>query len=424
VDAMASKPLVVDNGTGFVKCGFAGDNFPAAIFPRSCLLCRRASGCARACFPLAPAPGVHAPAVHCGFSKCWSVQLLPCAHTRHTCLDVRSMVGRPVLRFEEKIKGKQIKDIMVGDEAEEMRNMLEISYPVDKGIVQNWSDMEHLWDYTFLRMGVTPDDMKTRRILLTEPPLNPKQNREKLLQVMFDKYEFEGVNISVQAVLTLYAQGLMTGVVVDSGDGVTHIIPVWEGVSLPHLTRRMNMAGRNITDYMIKLLLHRGYAFNRSADFDTVRQIKESLAYVAFDAKAEQKLAEETTVLMRNYTLPDGRVISLGQERFMCAEALFQPQLLDKDGHGVGEELFNVIQAADMDLRPDFYKHIVLSGGTTMLPGLPSRLEKEVRNLHKKHVLGGKEPEKGKELKLRIEDPPRRKHMVMRLRESACALSS
>ena len=304
-------------------------------------------------------------------------------------------------------------DSGVGEEAEEMRNMLEISYPVDKGIVQNWSDMEHLWDYTFSRMGVGKEEMTSRRILLTEPPLNPKQNREKLLQVMFDKYEFEGVNISVQAVLTLYAQGLMTGVVVDSGDGVTHIIPVWEGVSLPHLTRRMNMAGRNITDYMIKLLLHRGYAFNRSADFDTVRQIKESLAYVAFDAKAEQKLAEETTVLMRNYTLPDGRVISIGQERFMCAEALFQPQLLDMDGYGVGEELFNVIQAADMDLRADFYKHIVLSGGTTMLPGLPSRLEKEVRKLHQKHVLGGKEPEKGKELKLRIEDPPRRKHMVM-----------
>jgi actin-related protein 2 len=123
------------------------------------------------------------------------------------------MIGRPVLRFEEKIKGKELKDIMVGDEAEEMRNMLEISYPVDKGIVQNWSDMEHLWDYTFSRMGVGAEDMKKRRILLTEPPLNPKSNREKLLQVMFDKYEFEGVNISVQAVLTLYAQGLMTGVV-------------------------------------------------------------------------------------------------------------------------------------------------------------------------------------------------------------------
>ena len=322
------------------------------------------------------------------------------------------MVGRPVLRFEEKIQGKQIKDIMVGDEAEEMRNMLEISYPVDKGIVQNWADMEHLWDYTFARMSVSAEDMKSRRILLTEPPLNPKQNREKLLQVMFDRYQFEGVNISVQAVLTLYAQGLMTGVVVDSGDGVTHIIPVWEGVSLPHLTRRMNMAGRNITDYLIKLLLHRGYAFNRSADFDTVRQIKETLAYVAYDAKAEQQLAEDTTVLMRNYTLPDGRVISLGQERFMCAEALFQPHLVDIDGCGVGEELFNVIQAADMDLRADFYKHIVLSGGTTMLPGLPSRLEKEVRGLHTRKVLGGKQAADGKELKLRIEDPPRRKHMV------------
>lgn len=100
---------------------------------------------------------------------------------------------------------------------------------------------------------------------------------------------FEGVNISVQAMLTLYAQGLLTGVVVDSGDGVTHIIPVWEGFSIPHLTRRINLAGRNITDYLIKLLQQRGYSFNRTADFETVRQIKEKLAYVAFDAKEELK---------------------------------------------------------------------------------------------------------------------------------------
>jgi len=307
------------------------------------------------------------------------------------------MIGRPVLRFEEKSKG-QLKDIMVGDEAAELRSMLQISYPVDKGIVKDWDDMVHLWNYTFNKMKVS--DFENRRILLTEPPLNPKKNREKLLEVMFEKYGFEGVNISVQAVLTLYAQGLMTGVVVDSGDGVTHIIPVWEGFEISHLTKRINLAGRNITEYLIKLLLLRGYAFNRTADFDTVRQIKEKLAYVAIDPKAEQTLAEETTVLVQSYTLPDGRVIRVGQERFQCAEVLFKPSLVDVDGPGVAEELFNCIQSADMDLRPDFYKHIVLSGGTTMFPGLADRVQKELVALAPSAV------------KVRVIAPPERKYSV------------
>eukprot|EP00282_Hemiselmis_andersenii_P037417 CAMPEP_0169442212 /NCGR_PEP_ID=MMETSP1042-20121227/8705_1 /TAXON_ID=464988 /ORGANISM="Hemiselmis andersenii, Strain CCMP1180" /LENGTH=381 /DNA_ID=CAMNT_0009553365 /DNA_START=205 /DNA_END=1347 /DNA_ORIENTATION=- len=350
---MDLAPLVVDNGTGFVKCGFAADNFPAAVFP--------------------------------------------------------SMVGRPVLRYEEKGNDSQLKDIMIGDEASENRTMLQITYPVDRGIVTNWDDMVLLWDYTFNRMKVS--DFSNRRILLTEPPMNPKHNREKLLEVMFENYGFEGVNISVQAMLTLYAQGLLTGVVVDSGDGVTHIIPVWEGFAIPHLTRRINLAGRNITDYLIKLLHQRGYSFNRTADFETVRQIKEQLAYVAFDAKEEQRLAEETTVVVKPYTLPDGRVIKVGQERFQCAEVLFQPRLVDIDGRGVVQELFDCINCADMDLRSDFYKHIVLSGGTTMFPGLPSRIEKEMRQLYLEKVLKGNE-EGLEKWKLRIEDPPRRKHMV------------
>ncbi|KXS10095.1 Actin/actin-like protein [Gonapodya prolifera JEL478] len=345
--------VVVDNGTGFVKCGFAGSNFPESIFP--------------------------------------------------------AVVGRPILRAEEKVGDVEIKDVMVGDEASAVRSMLQMSYPMENGIVRNWEDMQILWDYTFEhKLKIDPRDNK---VLLTEPVLNPKRNRERMCEVMFEKYGFQGVNVAIQAVLTLYAQGLLTGVVVDSGDGVTHIVPVYDGYSLPHLVRRLDVAGRNITNYLIKLLLLRGYAFNRTADFETVRQLKEAVCYVGYDLPLEQKLATETTVLVETYTLPDGRVIKVGSERFEAPEALFQPHLVDVESPGMAEMLFNAIQAADIDVRPELYKHIVLSGGSSMYPGLPSRLEKEIKQLYLAKVLRGDTSRLGK-FKIKVEDPPRRKHMV------------
>lgn len=97
--------------------------------------------------------------------------------------------------------------------------------------------------------------------------------------------------------------GLLTGIVIDSGDGVTHICPVYEGFSLPHLTRRMDVAGRDITRYLIKLLLLRGYAFNHSADFETIRMMKERLCYIGYNIDQEKRLAEDTTVLVESYTV-------------------------------------------------------------------------------------------------------------------------
>jgi len=228
---------------------------------------------------------------------------------------------------------------------------------------------------------------------------------------MFEQYGFDSVYIAVQAVLTLYAQGLLTGVVVDSGDGVTHICPVYEGYALNHLTRRLDIAGRDITRYLIKLLLLRGYAFNHSADFETIRQLKERLCYVAYDVEQEQRLALETTVLVEPYTLPDGRVIRVGGERFEAPEVLFQPHLINVERAGLSELLFGVIQSAQIDTRLEFYKHIVLSGGTTMYPGLPSRLERELKQLYLDRVLKGN-TEAFQKFKIRIEAPPRRKHMV------------
>lgn len=320
------------------------------------------------------------------------------------------MIGRPMLRATSKIGNVDVQDIMIGDEASELRQLLEISYPMENGIVRNWDDMILLYDYIFgeKKMNIDPRHSK---ILLTEPPLNPTKNREKMVEVMFEKYGFRAIHVAIQASLTLYAQGLMTGVVVDSGDGVTHICPVYDGFCLTPLTKRLDVAGRDITRYLIKLLLLRGYAFNQTADFETIRQMKEKLCYVAYDVEQEQSLALETTVLVKKYTLPDGRAITVGGELFSAPEALFQPHLINHEGVGVAELLFNTIQSADMDTRPALYKHIVLSGGSTMYPGLPSRLQREIKQLYLQNVLKGDTSRLSK-FKIRIEAPPQRKHMV------------
>lgn len=161
----------------------------------------------------------------------------------------------------------------------------------------------------------------------------------------------------------------------------------------------------------MKLLLSRGYEFNHSADFETVRMMKEALCYVGYDFEQEQKLALENTGLVETYTLPDGRVIKVGGERFEAPEAFFQPHLVNQESVGIAELLFNTIQAADIDTRSEFYQHIVLSGGSTMYPGLTSRLEREIKQLYLERVLKG-DTAKLSKFKIRIEDPPRRENLV------------
>merc|ERR1712217_412664 len=132
-----------------------------------------------------------------------------------------------------------------------------------------------------------------------------------MVERMFERYGFAAVNISVQAILALNSQGLMGGFVVDSGDGVTHLVPVTEGYLEPALVQRVNLAGRHVTEHLMKLLVSQGHPLNSTADFETVREMKQKMCYVAYDLEAEQRLARETTVVHKAYSLPepDGRTM-------------------------------------------------------------------------------------------------------------------
>jgi len=327
-ELLTNQPVVIDNGSGVLKAGFAGESVPKCVFS--------------------------------------------------------NFVGRP--KHVRVMVGDLPSDVFVGKKAEEYRGLLKINYPMEHGVVNKWQDMEVLWNFLYGKdqLNINPEE---HPVLLTEAPLNPRKNREEAAKIMFEHLNVPALWVSMQAVLSLYSSGRTTGVVLDSGDGVTHSVPIYEGFAMNHSIQRVDIAGRDITRYLQLLLRKEGHVFRTSAEFEIVRTIKEKSCYVALNpAKEEQIEMDRGGTDQSAYNLPDGRKIQIGAARFRAPEVLFDPSLIGEEQDGVHNVLVNSVLKSDMDLRRTLWSNIVLSGGTTLLKEFGPRLLYEVRRQAPKDI--------------------------------------
>jgi len=318
-ESVAEEPAIcIDNGSGMVKAGIAGETKPKVFFP--------------------------------------------------------SIVGKT--KPKAKKQNTELKDFYIGDEVAERIEDVIVKHPIDAGVVNDWDLMEKLWEHTFHLLQVEPEE---RKIFLTEAPHNPKENREKMAEIMFETFMAGALHIGMHAVMCLYAVGKTTGVVMDIGDGVAHTVPVSEGFIIPHNIKRIDLAGRDLTGYLALLLSQRELNFTTSAEMQTVRKIKEQTSYICLDYEKEtQKKAEE---VKQEFELPDKKKIEIQQERFKCMEPLFKPFLLELEGSGVHHILNETVMKCDIDLRKELFGNIVLSGGTCSVKGMKERMKKELEKL-------------------------------------------
>lgn len=337
---MVNQPVVIDNGSGVIKAGFAGDTVPKCIF--------------------------------------------------------LNLIGRP--KHIRVMAGALEGDYFIGRRAEEHRGLLSIKYPMEHGIVTDWNEMEKIWHYIYSKEQLQTFS-EEHPVLLTEAPINPRQNRERTCEIFFETFNVPALFISIQAVLSLYATGRTTGIVLDSGDGVTQAVPIYEGFALPLSITRSDVAGRDVTRHLKLLLRKEGLVFNTTAEFEVVKTIKEKICFLTNNPQRTYDDRSGGTGELENtsYVLPDGRTVEIGvSPRLKAPEILFKPDIIGQECGGVHEILVSSISKSDLDLRKIFYQNIVLSGGSTLFKGFGDRLLNEVKKIS------------SNDLKIRISAPQER----------------
>ena len=321
-NAYSKTPIIVDIGTSMIKAGLSGQEKPSLVFPN-----------------------------YFGEMK-YSKSL-------------------------DSWKDDDKKEI-IGNDCNKYLGVIKLRYPLSHGIFDDPKDITPIFDYIYNNLDMSITEIKEHPVLITDPLLNPQENRKKIAKILFDNYKIEQLFFASQPILSLFSTSSTSGAVLESGDGVTQSCIIYEGYSIPGSNRRINLGGREVTEYLQYLLNRKGYDLKNSDGFQITKKIKEELCETYAD---EGKSIENV-----NYTLPDDSVIEIGEERRLAPEILFNPLLREYEYPGLPEILSESINKTNVDLKLQLYGSILLSGGNTNIKGMKERIYKEIKKLAPKNA--------------------------------------
>ncbi|MFX1238103.1 MAG: hypothetical protein ACFFAS_17825 [Promethearchaeota archaeon] len=283
-----------------------------------------------------------------------------------------TIVGKPKyqnLSTQEKFKGTE--ELYVGDEIQSL-GLFKIHSPIDNGAIIDWGYFSKIVDYIFYSLRVDPSLVN---LLYAVHPSFPKKDLHKLFELFLEHYQCMAFYPVLDSQLTLYSGGFQTGLMIEMGDSGTRIVPIYEGFKIEHAIQTLEIGGRVLSKYMEKILGSIGFAVDSSIRRELVRVIKEKASFVSLDYKEDVNRYKQYS---KQFSLPDGSVISLDKERFMVAEALFNPSLVNLEEKPLHLAILNAIDECDLDIRPHLLSNIFLSGGSSMFQNLKSRIYQEL----------------------------------------------
>ncbi|MFX0062763.1 MAG: actin, cytoplasmic 2 [Candidatus Hermodarchaeota archaeon] len=319
---MSELPIIIDNGSGYSKNGFAGEEIPQSVFPT----------------------------------------LVGYPTGNHDLIEKVYYAGKELVEYQEAFDLNLVK-------------------PIEHSLIWDWEALEKIWHYTFFsELRVDPTNHPVL-LMFSERTLNTSSPWEKIAEVMFETFNVPALYITHTSVLSLYATGLSTGLVVDIGDQLMQIVPIYEGFAITHAICHIDLAGYDLTNYLNQLLRMRGYNFVTPKEREIVRDIKEKLCYVALDPEKELMRLRKAGGISKQYILPNGASLALDHERFEVPEVLFNPTLIGRDQPSLHQLIFETIEKCDSDLRADLLRNIVVVGGSTLFNGLKERLIQELNKL-------------------------------------------
>ena len=276
-------------------------------------------------------------------------------------------------------ESKEKTEQYIGEDCDKYLGLIKLRYPVINGSFEKESDILTIFSHIFTKLGLNSQEIKEHPVLITEPILNPSKNREQITHTLVDNLGVPGIFFASQPLLSLFSTSATSGTVLESGEGVTQSCVVYEGYSIPSSYERYNYGGKDVTEFLRDLLKKKGYHFYNSTELKIINEIKENLCYLEIN-KRNNSYKKTNHIKSSPYYLPDGSNISIGEERVLAPELLFNPEYTGKEYLGFTDMIISSINRIDIELKKSSYENIWLSGGNTSFKELDGKLVNELKN--------------------------------------------